>query len=106
MLGCGAGTVFAYGVTSSGKTHTMHVSLSLSSRFYFSNFDFIICSVPVLRVSRYLPPFIVFDVRDVMLRSICTVLFNTVEVYHLCLRIYAEFLYVHLISRLLVVMTG
>lgn len=26
LLGCFTGTVFAYGVTSSGKTHTMHVS--------------------------------------------------------------------------------
>ena len=28
MLCYYAGTVFAYGVTSSGKTHTMHVSFS------------------------------------------------------------------------------
>jgi len=30
-----AGTVFAYGVTSSGKTHTMHVRQHLSSTFIF-----------------------------------------------------------------------
>lgn len=30
-----AGTVFAYGVTSSGKTHTMHVSVIFHSSFFF-----------------------------------------------------------------------
>lgn len=33
-----AGTVFAYGVTSSGKTHTMHVSLV--SRYYIYSMQF------------------------------------------------------------------
>lgn len=29
-----AGTVFAYGVTSSGKTHTMHVSIFNAHNFF------------------------------------------------------------------------
>lgn len=33
-----AGTVFAYGVTSSGKTHTMHVSYSFGRSPFFLNF--------------------------------------------------------------------
>lgn len=34
MLDYIAGTVFAYGVTSSGKTHTMHVSLCCIYSFF------------------------------------------------------------------------
>ena len=39
-----AGTVFAYGVTSSGKTHTMHVSLILEDvmcpiYYFFKSFS-------------------------------------------------------------------
>ena len=32
------GTIFAYGVTSSGKTHTMHVSFSYLSFLHFLSF--------------------------------------------------------------------
>ena len=38
-----AGTVFAYGVTSSGKTHTMHVSVTFKINVLI--FSFVIWSI-------------------------------------------------------------
>lgn len=51
-----SGTVFAYGVTSSGKTHTMHVSVILYLTAFLFNFMIsfdVLCSKPENRVSLF-----------------------------------------------------
>lgn len=40
VLGGYNGTIFAYGQTSSGKTHTMEVSLIHSNTLFFNTFQY------------------------------------------------------------------